>query len=160
MSEESHASVYRKAVREAQAAERAEVESRRLRERRRDEAEKYTSYGRTPPKGFFVYIPSGSRMWYATDRQDWGESYYTRAAAVNAAWRRSGLAAPAGGKRRHAPAKAAKSGAAKKAKRRTLSLPEGMTLTGVTARFGAGKRRHAPPVLTPAELATLRRFGL
>jgi len=91
MASESYASIYGKAVREARAAERARDESRRAAQKRKDQAEKY-AYSKDPPQGHRVYRKGA--MWVAETPawgrpidEVWGDVFYTRPAAVNAAWR-------------------------------------------------------------------------
>jgi hypothetical protein len=110
MSEESYASIYAKAVREARQQERGMDEARRSRQLAHDRAEKY-KHGSKPPVGYRVY--KGSSGLWAAETSAWGRSlddvwgdwFYARPAAVNAAWEHSNSHGTAGGKQRHAPKK-------------------------------------------------------
>lgn len=107
MSEESYASIYRKAVREAEQQERGMQLATISAEKRRDAAETY-QWGKKPPKDHRVY--KHGQQWVGETSYSypdwWGGFWWTRAAAVNACWRHSvGHSTPGsiGGKRRHGP---------------------------------------------------------
>ena len=137
MSEESYASLYRKAVAEAERTERQIQYAREIAEQRRDKVD--YSDGTKPPKGYRVY--RHGRSWVGETSGSfprwWGGFWWTRPAAVNACWMDSrgetGIpgALPetrdGGGKRRHSP-------------RRKQAKPQSMAAVMRQARMVRGLR--------------------